>query len=130
MVFVKPEHSDGLGGGGASSQGYLLAIGGNTWPSVNFWASYNIQTRQWSDLVTPPAPYTGLEGRTAVSDPNTGLVYVIGGFWNLNGSLPTTVGITNYLTVIDTTQAAGVRIVNQEAVTGLNNLTGAVAVWS
>lgn len=130
LVYVKPEHSAGLGGAVAGSQGYLFSIGGNTVPSVNFWAYYNIQARQWTPLLSPPAPYTGLEGQTAVSDPNTGLIYVIGGFWNLDGKLPTTILINNFLTVIDPTQTTGTRIVGQTPATGMNNLTGAVAVWS
>ncbi|KAF9137117.1 hypothetical protein BGX30_010531 [Mortierella sp. GBA39] len=130
MVYVKPEHSAGLGGASAGSQGYLLSIGGNTVPGINFWAYYNIQTQQWTPLTSQSAPYTGLEGQTAVSDPNTGLVYVIGGFWNLDGKIATTLGITNFLTVIDPTQSIGTRIVSQAPATGLNNLTGAVAVWS
>ncbi|KAF9298644.1 hypothetical protein BGZ88_005619, partial [Linnemannia elongata] len=130
MVYVKPEHSAGLGGASAGSQGYLLSIGGNTVPGINFWAYYNIQTQQWTPITTPTAPYPGLEGPTAVSDPNTGLVYVIGGFWNLDGTLATTLKITNFMTVIDPTQSIGTRIVSQTPATGLNNLTGAVAVWS
>lgn len=130
MVYVKPEHSAGLGGASAGSQGYLLSFGGNTVPGINFWAHYNIQTQQWTPVTSPPAPYTGLEGQTAVSDPNTGLVYVIGGYWNLDGKIATTIGITNFMTVIDPTQTIGTRIVSQAPATGLNNLTGAVAVWS
>ncbi|KAG0322082.1 hypothetical protein BGZ97_008831 [Linnemannia gamsii] len=87
-------------------------------------------THQWTPLTSPPAPYSGLEGQTAVSDPNTGLIYVIGGFWNLDGKLPTTIGINNFLTVIDPTQSTGTRIVSQTPATGMNNLTGAVALTS
>ncbi|KAG0206989.1 hypothetical protein BGX33_007073 [Mortierella sp. NVP41] len=117
IVAVKPEHSGGLG---SSSKGYLLSIGGNGASVENFWSTYDFQRGTWQNFVAAlPTNYTGLEGHAAVSDPNTGLVYIIGGYFG-NAT-------ANYLTVFDPT--AG-RIVSSEAATEANNRTDVAAVWS
>ncbi|KAG0085092.1 hypothetical protein BGZ92_009309 [Podila epicladia] len=66
-------------GGG---QGSVLAIGGME--AAVFLNSYDIEANTWANI--PGAarnPYRELEGHTAVTDPNSGLVYIMGGFANL-----------------------------------------------
>ncbi|KAF9148203.1 hypothetical protein BG015_010074 [Linnemannia schmuckeri] len=120
MVAVKPEHAAGLGDG---AQGYLLAIGGNPASSGGFWSAYDIQAGTWANL-TLSAPYIGLEGQAAVSDPSTGQVYIIGGYYN---DAATNATVTNRLTVYDPTSNS---VVMQQAATDKTNLTGAAVVWS
>lgn len=120
MVAVKPEHSGGLGGG---AQGYLLSIGGNPAASGGFWSAYDIQAGTWANLTTP-APYVGLEGQAAVSDPSTGQVYIVGGYYT---DTTTNATVTNRLTVYDPTSSS---VVMQQAATDKTNLTGAAVVWS
>ncbi|KAF9145723.1 hypothetical protein BGX30_007316 [Mortierella sp. GBA39] len=117
MVPVKPEHSAGLGS--ASTMGFLLSIGGYPPPRSAFFSAYNLQTGSWTNLTTPP-PYPGLEGHTAVADPATGLVYVMGGFYNA-------LKVGNLLTVFDPKTAA---VVQRLEATDANNMTGGSAVWS
>ncbi|KAG0376654.1 hypothetical protein BGX24_007435 [Mortierella sp. AD032] len=121
MVAVKPEHSAGLGTG---TGGYLLSIGGYPAPSGGFWSAYDIQTGTWNNLTTP-APYPGLEGHTAVSDPHTGLVYVMGGYYinNVNRSSQ----VANDLTVFDPKTG---KVVQQTVASQYFNTTGSSAVWS
>ncbi|KAF9551799.1 hypothetical protein EC957_004122 [Mortierella hygrophila] len=117
MVPVKPEHSAGLGS--TSTKGFLLSVGGYPPPLNAFFSAYNLQTGSWTNLTTP-SPYTGLEGHTAVADPATGLVYVMGGFYN-------TPKVGNLLTVFDPKTAA---VMQRMEATDANNMTGGSAVWS
>ncbi|KAG9066940.1 hypothetical protein KI688_012852 [Linnemannia hyalina] len=120
MVAVDPEHSAGLGSG---AQGYLLSIGGNPASSSGFWSTYDIQSGTWANLTTP-APYIGLEGQAAVSDPSTGQVYIVGGYYT---DATTNATVANRLTVYDPTSNS---VVMQQAATDKTNLTGAAVVWS
>ncbi|KAF8941719.1 hypothetical protein BGZ47_007262 [Haplosporangium gracile] len=120
MVAVKPEHAAGLGGG---AQGYLLTIGGNPASSGGFWSAYDIQAGTWANL-TIPAPYVGLEGQAAVSDPSTGQVYIVGGYYT---DAATNATAANRLTVYDPTNNS---VIMQQAATDKTNLTGAAIVWS
>ncbi|KAK5814654.1 hypothetical protein F5H01DRAFT_414700 [Linnemannia elongata] len=122
MIPIKPEHSAGLGS--ASTKGFLLSVGGYPPPLNAFFSAYNIQTGSWANLTTP-SPYTGLEGHTAVADPATGLVYVMGGFYNNNPQPNPKVG--NLLTVFDPKTAA---VMQRVEATDANNMTGGSAVWS
>ncbi|KAF9934331.1 hypothetical protein FBU30_002470 [Linnemannia zychae] len=117
MVAVKPEHGAGLGG---SSKGYLLTIGGNPATPGAFWSAYDFDSGTWKNIPTPiPGNYTGLEGHAAVSDPDTGLVYLVGGFYNSTTE--------NYLTVFDPKTAT---VVSTQSATDANNKTDVAAVWS
>ncbi|KAG0082231.1 hypothetical protein BGZ90_008557 [Linnemannia elongata] len=117
MVAVKPEHGAGLGG---AAQGYLLSIGGNPATPGAFWTAYDFQAGSWRTLPTPlPGNYTGLEGHTAVADPDTGLVYIVGGFFGNTTE--------NLLTVFDPKTAT---VVSSQAATDASNRTDVAAVWS
>lgn len=120
MVAVKPEHAAGLG---SSAQGYLLSIGGNPASSGGFWSAYDIQAGKWANL-TAPAPYIGLEGQAAVSDPSTGQVYIVGGYY---ADAVTNATVANRLTVYDPKSNS---VVMQQAATDKTNMTGAAVVWS
>ncbi|KAF9088438.1 hypothetical protein BGX23_007375 [Mortierella sp. AD031] len=120
MVAVKPEHAAGIGSG---AEGYLLAIGGNPMSVNGFWTAYDIQAGTWTNL-TAMAPYIGLEGHSAVADPTTGQVYIVGGYYN---NAATNSSVANRLTIYDPTTNS---VVFQQAATDKNNLTGVVAVWS
>jgi hypothetical protein len=122
MVPVRPEHSAGLGS--TSTNGFLLSVGGYPTPLNAFFSAYNLQTGTWANLTTA-SPYIGLEGHTAVADPSTGLVYVMGGFFN-NNPLPNP-KIGNLLTVFDPNTAT---VVSRVEATDANNMTGASALWS
>ncbi|KAK3839897.1 MAG: hypothetical protein J3R72DRAFT_476095 [Linnemannia gamsii] len=131
LVAVKPEHSAGLGS--TSTMGHLLTVGGYPAPVNGFFSAFNLQTGVWTHLTTTPAPYVGLEGHTAVSHPTTGLVYVMGGFYNNNTGTGTgnnntnMIRVANLLTVFDPKTA---KVVNRIEATDANNMTGASAVWS
>ena len=117
MVAVKPEHGAGLGG---AAQGYLLSIGGNPATPGAFWTAYDFQAGSWKAIPTPlPGNYTGLEGHAAVADPDTGLVYIVGGFY---GNMT-----ANLLTVFDPKTAT---VVSSQAATDSSNRTDVAAVWS
>lgn len=117
MVAVKPEHGAGFGG---AAQGYLLSIGGNPATPGAFWTAYDFQAGSWRTLPTPlPGNYTGLEGHTAVADPDTGLVYIVGGFFGNTTE--------NLLTVFDPKTAT---VVSSQAATDASNRTDVAAVWS
>lgn len=117
MVAVKPEHGAGFGGG---AQGYFLTIGGNPATPGLFMTAYDIQAGAWKASPTPlPGNYTGLEGHAAVSDPDTGLVYIVGGFYGTTTE--------NFLTVFDPKTAT---VVSSQPATDANNRTDVAAVWS
>ncbi|KAG0288406.1 hypothetical protein BGZ96_007837 [Linnemannia gamsii] len=117
MVAIKPEHGAGFGGG---AQGYLLSIGGNPATPGSFLTAYDLQAGAWKAIPTPlPGNYTGLEGHAAVADPDTGLVYIVGGFYGNTTE--------NFLTVIDPKTAT---VVSSQPATDASNRTDVAAVWS
>ncbi|KAG0286990.1 hypothetical protein BGZ98_004843, partial [Dissophora globulifera] len=97
------------------SKGSLLTIGGMG--NVAFFGSYDIGGKAWSNLTTVKPPYTYLEGQAAASDPNTGLVYIIGGFGN---------NTFNQLSVFDPKTRS---TVSQASATAATSLTDVGAVW-
>ncbi|KAF9896167.1 hypothetical protein BX616_008011, partial [Lobosporangium transversale] len=123
MVRVAPQHSAGLGGG---KQGYLLLIGGAFQGAATqpFFNAYDLESRVWSSVpvsaTSTATPYTALEGHTAVSDPDTGLVYIVGGYW--------TGGIYNALMVFDPSNRSIVSLQSEAAQTA--SLTDVAAIWS
>ncbi|KAG0376342.1 hypothetical protein BGX24_007887 [Mortierella sp. AD032] len=121
MVAVKPEHGAGLGGG---AKGYFLAIGGAPSSTNGFWTAYDIAAGTWANLTTPAAPYFGLEGQAAVSDPSTGQVYIVGGYYT---DAVTNASVSNRLTVYDPKSNT---VLLQQAATDKTNLTGAAVIWS
>ncbi|KAG0292497.1 hypothetical protein BGZ98_002559, partial [Dissophora globulifera] len=124
LVLAKPPRAAGLGAG---KQGYLISIGGAsptnaTGPSnaTRFWNDYDLQAGTWATFTsgtTPPFP--GLEGHASVMDPNSGLVYIIGGYFSNT--------TYNALTVFDPSTKA---IVSQQAANANTSLTDVAAVWS
>ncbi|KAG0370881.1 hypothetical protein BGZ54_003011, partial [Gamsiella multidivaricata] len=116
MVVVSPQHAAGLGAG---KQGYLLSSGGTG--ALTFFSTYDLQGATWTNLAPTAVkpPYTGLEGHAAVSDPTTGLVYLVGGYF----------GNTTYndITVFDPSTR---KVVLQQAATANTSLTDVAAVWS
>lgn len=114
--------SAGVNGG---SKGSILAIGGmpaSTGPP-NFFAMYDINSASWTNTMNSvKPPYPALEGHAVVSDPNNGLIYMIGGF---NGtSAPY---LYNTLSVYDPKSRT---MVSQQAGTAATSLTDVAAVWS
>ncbi|KAF8928249.1 hypothetical protein BGZ58_009792 [Dissophora ornata] len=99
--------------GGA--KGSLMAIGGMGAPS--FFSFYDVSAGSWSNMTTVKPPYTYLEGQAAVSDPNTGLVYIVGGYGN---------NTYNQLSVYDPNARS---MVSQAAATAATSLTDVGAVW-
>lgn len=119
MVPVRSEHAAGLGDI-TSTKGFLLSVSGFPTPLNTFFSAYNIQTGRWTNLTTE-SPYIGLEGHTAVSDPATGLVYIMGGYYNV---VPK---VGNLMTVFDPNSGT---VKSKIQATDANNMTGASAVWS
>jgi hypothetical protein len=121
LVAVRPQYAAGLGGG---KQGYLLTIGGLQ--ATTFWNLYDIQAQTWS---VPPTtvgaagavapPYPGLEGHATAVDPNTGYVYIVGGYFG-NTTF-------NTLTVFDPSTRT---MVSQQPATAAASLTDVAVVWS
>ncbi|KAG0200805.1 hypothetical protein BGX28_006218 [Mortierella sp. GBA30] len=106
--------------GGRSAMGSILAIGGIGTTATGlpaFFGSFDLSSGAWSNL-TLKAPYLSLEGHAVVSDPNTGLVYIIGG--NGNNSY-------NQLSVYDPKSQS---MVSQQSATPASSLTDVGAVWS
>ncbi|KAF9181110.1 hypothetical protein BGZ51_005663 [Haplosporangium sp. Z 767] len=102
------------------SQGSLLAIGGMGSPALPaFFSQFDISAGSWSNLTSVKSPYPHLEGHAAVSDPNTGLVYLIGGSGDNNAY--------NLLTVYDPKSRS---MVSHQPATAANSITDATAVWS
>ncbi|KAG0347185.1 Leucine-zipper-like transcriptional regulator 1 [Podila humilis] len=60
------------------SKGSVLAIGGMDAPS--FFSVYDITANTWSNITGVKAPYAELEGHAAISDPTSGLIYIVGGY--------------------------------------------------
>ncbi|KAG9062432.1 hypothetical protein KI688_005347 [Linnemannia hyalina] len=112
-------------GSNGGSKGSILAIGGmpaRTGPP-SVLAMYDINSASWTNaLNNVKPPYPALEGHAAVSDPNTGLIYIIGGY---NGT--TTNFLYNTLSVYDPKSRM---VASQQAGTAANSLTDVGAVWS
>ncbi|KAF9094243.1 Leucine-zipper-like transcriptional regulator 1 [Mortierella sp. AD031] len=108
-------------GSNGGSKGSILAIGGMpTGAGPIFLTMYDIDSASWTNgLNNVKAQFPTIEGHAAVSDPNTGLVYIIGGY-NGNSSY-------NALTVYDPKSRM---IVSQSAGTASTSLTDVAAVWS
>ncbi|KAF9112675.1 hypothetical protein BGX27_002973 [Mortierella sp. AM989] len=124
MVYVAPEHAAALGTG---KKGYLLTIGGSAPPTIpSFWNTFDLEVGTWAAR-NFPTPYQALEGHTAVASPTTGLVYIIGGFWNASNTVPIATAVNNSLTVFN--PATGT-IVYQSLATSQDSLIDASAVWS
>ncbi|KAF8948099.1 hypothetical protein BGZ47_006507 [Haplosporangium gracile] len=112
-------------GSNGGSKGSIISIGGMNTPtgSPNFLVMYDINSASWTTtLNNVKPPYPALEGHAAISDPNTGLIYIIGGY---NGS--TTNYLYNRLSVYDPKSRM---MVSQQAGTAANSLTDVGAVWS
>ncbi|KAF9976430.1 hypothetical protein BGZ65_007849 [Modicella reniformis] len=96
-------------------KGSLLSIGGID--AASFFSSYDVNAGAWQAWSSVKNPFTYLEGHAAVSDPNTGLIYIIGG----NGN-----STYNQLTVYDPKSKT---TVSQASATAATSLTDAGAVW-
>ncbi|KAF9567715.1 hypothetical protein EC968_003174 [Mortierella alpina] len=113
LVSVTGQHAKGLG----PSNAYILSIAGDGAPS--FWSAFDLATGTWNSLTDIVAPYPQLQGHSAVMDPGTGYIYVIGGYTN-NATY-------NAMTVFD---PATKTILSQQAATAANSLTDIGAIWS
>ncbi|KAG0001878.1 hypothetical protein BGZ80_010669 [Entomortierella chlamydospora] len=124
MVYVAPEHAAALGTG---KKGYLLTIGGSAPPTLpSFWNTYDLDSGTWAAR-NFSTPYQALEGHTAVSSPTTGLVYIIGGFWNVTNTVPVAPAVNNSITIFNPVTGT---IVHQSLASPQESLTDASAVWS
>ncbi|GJJ75361.1 hypothetical protein EMPS_07719 [Entomortierella parvispora] len=102
--------------GGA--KGSILAVGGMGNPQLPaFFSSYDVNAAQWTNLTSVKSPYNYLEGHAMVTDPNTGLIYIIGGY----GS-----NTFNQLSVYDPKAKS---MVSQNAATAATSLTDVGAVY-
>lgn len=122
MAAIAPKFSAGLG---TSTQGYLLLAGSSNNITAAFWNAYDIQQKKWSPVtVTPKAPLTAantyphLQGQSVVTDPGTGLVYVVGGFWNTT---------YNRLMIMDPSTST---LLHFETANSTASLSSESAVWS
>ncbi|KAF9438387.1 hypothetical protein BGZ76_008298 [Entomortierella beljakovae] len=102
------------------SQGSVIAIGGSLAPS--FFNTYDISSNAWSAGSTK-SPYPNLEGHAAVSDPNTGLIYIMGGYGTNNNNNT----IYNDMTVYDPKSNS---VVSSSDTNGGGSLTDIGAVWA
>ncbi|KAF9375424.1 hypothetical protein CPC16_000738 [Podila verticillata] len=104
---------------GGGSKGSIIATGGMEAPT--FFSAYDIAGNSWSNLTSvTKIPYTELEGHAAVTDPNTGLVYIIGGY--MNG--------TNIYNTLAVYNAGTKSMVSQQTATLATSLIDVSAVWS
>ncbi|KAF9912095.1 Leucine-zipper-like transcriptional regulator 1 [Linnemannia zychae] len=113
-------------GSNGGSKGSILSIGGmpsNTGVAPNFLTIYDINAGSWSNLNSVKSQYPALEGHAAVSDPNTGVVYLIGGY---NGTSSANF-IYNSLAAYDPKSRT---MISQQSGTAANSLTDVGAVWS
>ncbi|KAG0096010.1 hypothetical protein BGZ93_005123 [Podila epicladia] len=107
-------------GGGAQ----VLAVGGLNSPS-SFVRSFDIATQKWTNVGGTPPFATGLEGLSAVTDPATGQVYIIGG--NNVGSSTVNPSQYNGVMVYDPTST---KFGTQQPATNTTSLTDPGVVWS
>ncbi|KAG0380416.1 Leucine-zipper-like transcriptional regulator 1 [Mortierella sp. AD032] len=83
---------------------------------------YDINSAAWTPLSGVKSQYPALEGHAAISDPNTGLIYLLGGY---NGTTAANF-IYNSLAVFDPKSRM---MVSQQSGTAANSLTDVGAVW-
>ncbi|KAF9576160.1 hypothetical protein EC968_010283 [Mortierella alpina] len=102
--------------GGRSTAGTIIAMGGINNPP--FFNSYELSSGTWNNIAGLKPPYATLEGHAAVTDPNTGLVYMIGG---------NSTNAFNQISVYDPKSQA---MVSQHSATAATSLTDVGAVWS
>ncbi|KAG0206721.1 hypothetical protein BGX28_001866 [Mortierella sp. GBA30] len=114
LVPVTGTHAKSIS---TTGEGFILSIAGDMAPS--FWSAIDLKTWAWTSITDIPAPYPTLQGHAAVSDPNTGYIYVIGGYSN-NATY-------NTMTVLDPTTKT---IVSQQSATAASSLTDIGAIWS
>ncbi|KAH7044271.1 hypothetical protein BKA57DRAFT_507634 [Linnemannia elongata] len=112
-------------GSNGGAKGSIISMGGMPSRSgpPTFLTMYDVNSASWVNApnsIRPP--YPALEGHAAVSDPNTGLIYMIGGF---NGT--TSNFLYNSLSVYD---PKSTKFVSQQPGTAANSLTDVGAVWS
>ncbi|KAG0057037.1 hypothetical protein BGZ83_002275 [Gryganskiella cystojenkinii] len=102
------------------SKGSILAIGGmiNQGLIPTFFSTYDVNSRQWNNLTSVKPPYNYLEGHATVTDPNTGLVYIIGGYG------------TNAFNTLSVYDPKGTSMVSQQSSPSSTSLTDVAAVWS
>ncbi|KAF9425349.1 hypothetical protein BGZ94_007601 [Podila epigama] len=98
-------------------KGSILATGGME--ASNFFSIYDINSNVWTPVTGLKPPYADLEGHAAVTDPETGIVYLVGGY---NGTT-----IFNILTAYNPVTKT---IVSQEPGTLASSLIDTGAVWS
>ncbi|KAG0328001.1 hypothetical protein BG000_000689, partial [Podila horticola] len=104
--------------GGA--MGSVLSIGGMEAPM--FFTAYDVAANTWSNITgVARNPYRGLEGHASVTDPSSGLVYIVGGY--MNG--------TNTYNSLSVYSPGTKTMVSQQAAASLaTSLTDVGAVWS
>ncbi|KAF9579440.1 hypothetical protein BGW38_004293 [Lunasporangiospora selenospora] len=78
IVGVPPKYTGKFGIG--LMNGFLLSVGG-TQPS-SFWSAFDLDAMRWVNLTGIKVTYPFLEGHSVVMNPDTGLIYVLGGYWN------------------------------------------------
>ncbi|KAG0038358.1 hypothetical protein BGZ82_000382 [Podila clonocystis] len=102
------------------SKGSLLAIGGFEAPS--FFSAYDIGTNTWANISgVARNPYRELEGHAAVTDPSSGLVYIVGGFTN---------GTNTYNSLAVFNPGTKSMVSQQAAASLATSLSDVGAVWS
>lgn len=106
-----------ISGGGKDS---ILAISGTDAPV--FFSAYDIEANTWANISgVARNPYKELEGHTAVTDPTSGLVYIVGGFMS---------GTTTYNS-LSVYNPGTKSLASQQAAASLaTSLIDAGAVWS
>ncbi|KAG0023235.1 hypothetical protein BGZ81_008193 [Podila clonocystis] len=103
-------------------KGSLLAIGGYGAPT--FFSAYDIGTNTWANISGVRNPYRELEGHAAVTDPSSGLVYIVGGFTNTSNG-------TNTYNSLAVYNPGTKSMVSQQAAASLaTSLSDVGAVWS
>ncbi|CAO3566457.1 unnamed protein product [Mortierella alpina] len=102
--------------GRRSTAGIIVAMGGINNPP--FLSSYELSSGAWNHNAGLRPPYPTLEGHAAVSDPNTGLVYMIGG------------NSTNAFNEMSVYDPKSQTMVSQHSATAATSLTDVGAVWS
>ncbi|KAF9323634.1 hypothetical protein BG006_001279 [Podila minutissima] len=106
-----------ISGGGKDS---ILAISGMDAPV--FFSAYDIESNTWANIPgVARNPYKELEGHAAVTDPISGLVYIVGGF---------TSGTTAYNSLSVYNPGTKSMVSQQAAASLATSLIDAGAVWS
>ena len=129
MAAVPSAFSAGLG---TNINGHLLLVGSSVDLNSSFlWNGYNLDTNVWSPVTPTPLPtlknvfnFTSLQRHAIVTDPDTGLVYVIGGFQTQNA---TKVYTYNRLIVMDPSTKT---LIKSDLATAATGLASMAAAWS